>query len=153
MKADGSRLIPRKHTETLVLLRVYNLNYSRTYRSIDVYLISKVKVSILSQKAKTVLKLFNEQLYTIIWSNHMTSSKRMTSLEYMTYIADRNVKFNCGQACSGFCLCCVKYRLNHNSQLQHVVSLCFVLVIWPLQPFVLNPRQNSQAYILPHEAK
>jgi len=66
MKADGSRLIPRKHTETLVLLRVYNLNYSRTYRSIDVYLISKVKVSILSQKAKTVLKLFNEQLYTII---------------------------------------------------------------------------------------
>jgi len=26
----------------------------------------------------------------------MTSSKHMTSLEYMTYIADHNVQFKCG---------------------------------------------------------
>jgi len=61
----------------------------------------------------------------------MTSSKRITSLECMTYVS------------CGFLSSLRKDRLRHNSKPQHVVPLCIVFVTCPLQLFLFYQRQNS----------
>jgi len=50
---------------------------------------------------------------------------------------------NVGKLLVAVCVRCVKNRLSHNFEPQHVVSLYIVLVTWPFQPIAFYWRENS----------